>query len=46
MTELAAIKPFEYADTETGDRIAISVSARYSKLTINDREYYFTRETG
>lgn len=46
MSEMAAIKPFDYDDPETGDRIAMSVSERYSKLTINAREYYFIRETG
>ena len=46
MTEMAVIKPFEYKDPETGDRIAVSVSDNYSKLTINDREYFFMRESG
>jgi hypothetical protein len=46
MSEMAVIKPFDYDDPETGDKVAISVSERYSKLTINDREYYFIRETG
>ena len=44
--ELAVIKPFSYDDPETGHRIAVSVSRHYSKLTVNDREYYFIRETG
>ncbi len=46
MSEMAVIKPFDHEDPETGDRITVSVSERYSKLTINDREYYFIRETG
>lgn len=46
MTEAAIIKPFTYDDPETGDKIAVSVSDLYAKLTINDREYYFIRETG
>jgi hypothetical protein len=46
MTDAAIIKPWIYDDPETGDRIAISVSDLYSKLTINDREYYFIRESG
>ena len=46
MIELAFIKPFDYNDPETGDRIAISVSDFYTKLSVNDREYYFIRENG
>jgi hypothetical protein len=46
MIELAFIKPFDYADPETGDKIAISVSDFYTKLSVNDREYYFVRENG
>jgi len=44
--ELAVIQPFEYMDKETGNRIAVSVSPYYSKLTINNRDYFFVRETG
>lgn len=44
--EVAIIIPFSYDDSETGNRISVSVSRFYSKLTINDREYYFVRETG
>ena len=43
---LAVIRPFSYRDPETGDCIAVSLSPRYAKLTINRREYYFIRETG
>ncbi len=46
MIELAFIKPFAYNDPETGDRITISVSDLYTKLSVNDREYYFVRENG
>ena len=46
MIELAFIKPFTYNDPETGDRIAVSVSDSYTKLSVNDREYYFVRENG
>jgi hypothetical protein len=46
MTEAAIIKPFSFDDPETGDRIAVSVSDLYAKLSVNDREYYFIRETG
>ena len=44
--ELAVILPFEYLDEMTGDKIGVSVSAFYSKITINKREYFFLRETG
>ena len=46
MIELAFIKPFAYNDPETGDRITVSVSDVYTKLSVNDREYYFVRENG
>jgi hypothetical protein len=46
MIELAFIKPFDYNDPETGDKIAISVSDFYTRLSVNDREYYFVRENG
>ncbi len=45
-SEPAVIRPFEYTDEVTGDRIAVSVSPEYSKITVNDREYFFIRETG
>ena len=43
---LAWIEPTEFDDPITGDHIAVSVSEFYSKITVNDREYFFTRETG
>ena len=46
MIELAFIKPFTYNDPETGDKIAVSVSDFYTKLSVNEREYYFLRENG
>ena len=46
MTGPAVIQPFEYEDAVTGDKISVSVSPEYSKLTINKREYFFFRETG
>ncbi|MGO9449704.1 MAG: hypothetical protein ACLQDV_01475 [Candidatus Binataceae bacterium] len=42
----AVIQPLEYEDDETGDRITVSVSPYYSKITVNNRECYFVRETG
>ena len=46
MIELAFIKPFAYNDPETGDKIEISVSDLYTKLSVNDREYFFVLENG
>ncbi len=46
MRKQAVIEPFSYLDPETGDTISISVSPFYSKLAVNDQEYYFVRETG
>lgn len=46
MKLLAKIEPFEYLDEVTGDKISVSVSPYYSKITVNKREYFFIRETG
>jgi hypothetical protein len=42
----AFIRPFVFDDLMTGNRIEIQVSPRYSILKVNDREYFFVRETG
>ena len=39
-------KAVRLRDPETGDKIALSVSDFYTKLSVNDREYYFVRENG
>ena len=44
--EKAIIRPFKYKDLVTGNKVEISVSPYFSKLTINEREYYFEKETG
>jgi len=44
--DVAKIEVWEYTDAVTGDKIGISVSPWYSKLTINNREYYFRAEDG
>lgn len=44
--QVATIRPFHYEDPETGDHIEVSVSPQYAKLTVNQREYFFLRETG
>ncbi len=44
--ELARIKPFKYDDKLTRHKIAIQVSPYYSKLFVDDRAYYFNKETG
>ena len=46
MNDLAVIQPFEYTNPDTGETISLTVSPRYSKLTINGVEYYFLRESG
>ncbi len=40
------VRPFEYVNDETGERVALRTSSRYSVLTIGRREFYFDRETG
>lgn len=44
--EIVRIRPFKLKDKVTGNSIEISVSPRYSKLKINEREYFFVKETG
>ncbi len=44
--ELARIKPFKYDDKLTGHKIAIQLSPYYSTLFVDDRVYYFNKETG
>lgn len=46
MNGTALILPFKYTNPNTGDVIALDVSPRYSKLTVNGVVYYFVRETG
>ena len=38
---LAVIRPFEYQDEETRDKINVSVSPFYSIFTVNNHEYFF-----
>jgi len=44
--ELARIKPFKYDDKLTGHKIAIQVSPYYSTLVVDNRVYYFNKESG
>jgi len=44
--ELARIKPFKYDDKLTGRKIAVQVSPYYSMLVVDDRVYYFNKESG
>lgn len=44
--EIARISPFKYKDEITGNLIEFSISPYYSKLQINEREYYFKKDTG
>lgn len=43
---MAVIKPFKLHDAVTGVKIKLTVSPRYSVLSINDKSYYFYRENG
>lgn len=45
MNDRALIKPLVYDDLVTGNKIEVSLSEYYSRLKINEREYYFIRET-
>lgn len=44
--EAAQIRPFKLQDKLTGQKIEIKTTPYYSILSINSREYYFTKETG
>ena len=41
-----AIAPIQLADLVTGSRIEVSVSAVFTRLSIDGRDYYFDRITG
>lgn len=41
-----AIQPMCYSDPVTGDLIDVGVYARFTKVSINGRDYYFDRITG
>lgn len=44
--ELGIIKPFEYEDTLTARKVAFQISPNYFKVFVDDRVYYFNKETG
>lgn len=46
MSQTARIKPFKLKDPKTGYSIEVEVTPQYSILSINDRHYYFKKETG
>ena len=41
-----AIQPFEMQDELTGQHIKVTVSARFTVVQVNGRDYYFYRYTG
>ena len=43
---LAIIEPLEYEDMLTEHKISVKVSPYYSKFSVDNREYYFERESG
>ncbi len=43
---LVRIKPFQYEDMLTNQKIAIRKSPYYSILSVDGRKYYFESETG
>lgn len=40
------IKPFEYVDPDTGEKVELRTSPRYAILTIGSKEFYFQRASG
>ncbi len=43
---IAKIQSWVYEDRLTGNRMEVRVSPQYSTIHVNDRVYYFVRETG
>lgn len=41
-----AIRDHEFVDSATGQRIEIRVGDRFTRISINGRDYYFTRFRG
>lgn len=41
-----AVQPWEYTDALTGQHVQVRTSALFTILTINGRDYYFSRLTG
>lgn len=46
MSESAIMKPVEIDDSVTGNLVRVELSPFYSILKVNERCYYFSRETG
>ena len=44
--EVAMIKPWEHTDALTERQLGIEVTPEYSKPRVDERVYYFIRETG
>jgi len=42
----ALIRPFDYRDPKTGQVVSLRTSSRYAVLTIDERAFYFFRESG
>lgn len=40
------VRPIDYPDKVTGDRIQIRIGRRYTVITVNNRDYWFRRVTG
>ena len=43
---LGTIRDFETHDEVTGQHVAVKVGKKFSKLSIDGRDYFFDRETG
>lgn len=41
-----AIRPMTFSDPVTGDEVRVSVTALFTRLSINGRDYYFNRLSG
>lgn len=41
-----AVQPLAYEDPVTGDRIGVSVDSLFTVLSVNGRDYYFSRMSG
>ena len=41
-----AVQPVDVTDNVTGQCLSVAVSALYTRITVNGRDYYFDRITG
>ncbi len=46
MSLINSLAPWSYENKLTGNKLNLEVTPYYFKLSVNDREYYFNKDTG